>query len=140
MKLSENFTFAELTVTSTGLPNIPSDYDMDRLRRLAGTMEEIRYALGRYPITINSGYRSEQVNHAVGGSKSSAHLRGDAADFVCPKYGSPRQICLAIIDAEIDFDQLICEDNKWVHIGLSDKPRGQVMTMKSGKYMPGINL
>lgn len=139
MMLSHHFSLAEMTSTSTGLPNKPSDCDIERLKRLANKLEEVRYALGNRPIRITSGYRGELVNRAVGGAKTSAHMRGDAADFTCYEYGSVKQICLAIIDAEIEFDQLLAEPG-WVHFGLSDTPRGQVMTMKDGKYTPWISL
>jgi len=136
MNFTEHFTWAELTRTDTSLPNIPSDFEVDRLRRLASALEEIRAILG-HPLTINSAFRSELVNRAVGGAEGSAHLRGDAADFTCAGYGSPRDICLAVIDAGIGFDQLILEPS-WVHIGMSDRPRRQVLTMRGGRYTPGL--
>ena len=138
MNLTPHFTLQELTRTDTCLPNIPSDFELARLRRLSEALEKVREAMGGLPITINSGFRSMLVNHAVGGASSSAHLRGDAADFVCPQFGAPAEICLSIIDAGIEFDQLICE-SMWVHFGLSDKPRQQVMTaLPDGRYTFGI--
>lgn len=143
MNLSPHFSLAELTVTTTGLPNVPTLGHLANLKRLANTLEQVRYALGNRPITITSGYRSDEVNKANKGSKTSEHKNGNAADFSCPRYGSPKQVCLCILDAEIEFDQLILEykgDHTWVHLGLRDVNRGQVMTINNGKLTQGITL
>lgn len=144
MQLSEHFSLSEFTVTNSGNVNQPTNDYLPNLLRMAATMEEVREALG-YPIRISSGYRSEEVNLLAGGSKTSAHMRGLACDFTCYKFGTPKQVCLAIVDAGVDFDQLILEykTNKqggdWVHIGLAEVNRGHVLTKLPGKgYLPGI--
>ena len=82
MKLSPNFSLEELTRTSTGLENIPGPVELARLQALAhGLLEPVRAILG-VPLRVTSAYRSPGVNLAVRGSSSSAHLTGDAADFV----------------------------------------------------------
>ncbi|EMO99217.1 peptidase M15, partial [Leptospira santarosai str. 200702252] len=71
MNLSENFTLPELTVTGTGLPNIPDERQIVNLKRLCETiLEPLRKAIGK-PIQINSGYRSPAVNRKVRGSITS---------------------------------------------------------------------
>jgi len=147
VQLSEHFSLAEFTVTNTGKPNQPTNDYLPNLLAIAETMEEVREALG-YPIRISSGYRSELVNKLVKGSPTSAHLKGLACDFVCPGFGTPKQVALAIIDAGIakDVDQLILEykttksnGGDWVHIGLAEVNRGHVLTKSPGKgYLPGI--
>lgn len=137
MQLSPHFSLEELTVTHSGLPNIPSDFDMERLTCTASSMESVRAALG-HQIHVNSGFRSELVNHAAGGAKNSAHMRGEAVDFVCPAFGNPQKICLALIDSGIKFDQLILEPT-WVHIGFGEKLRQQVMTKTPTGYAPGLH-
>ena len=138
MNLSPHFTLAELTVTNSSLPNIPSDFEIIRLKRIAETLELVRSALGNKPIHINSGFRSEAVNRFVGGSVTSVHMLGYAADFTCPNFGRPMDICMAIIDAGIVFDQLILEPT-WVHIGLGAITRHQVLTATGNShYAPGL--
>lgn len=148
MKISKYFTIEELTKTNTGLKNNPNEAELKNLIQLAEFMDTIREHLGN-PIIVNSAYRSQSVNTAVGGSKSSAHKLGLAIDFICPRYGTPYEICIELkkyFDAnDIIFDQLIMENNRWVHLGLSNyAPRKQYLTAKKnnvGKmvYTPGIN-
>ena len=136
--MTPHFSFKELTVTDQSLPNIPSDFQIARLKNLANNLEIIRNTLG-YPMRINSAFRSEFINRAVKGSETSSHCDGDAADFTCAKFGTPKQICLAIIDYGLSFDQLILEPT-WVHIGFGKRMRQQVMTkLKDGRYSPGLH-
>jgi len=147
LKLTEHFSLSEFTSTSTALPNIPSDIEIVRILRTAKALEEVRQVLG-HPIHISSGFRSEMVNRAVGGADNSAHMLGLAADIKCPEFGPPKQVCMAIIDAGIKFDQLINEYSRrkdgtisnWVHFGLGVGNRQQVLTRKlDGKYYPGVH-
>jgi zinc D-Ala-D-Ala carboxypeptidase len=136
--MTPNFALEEFTRTSTGLKNEPSESAKVRLLRLANVMEVVREICGDKPISISSGYRSAEVNKAVGGSKTSAHLRGDAVDFMV-KGLSAKQTCQMIMDygVKIKFDQLIEEYHKgaeWVHLGLSDNPRQEYLIYKNGKY------
>jgi len=134
--MTPNFSLAEFTATSTGLKNEPSEADKVRLLKLANILEVVREICGNIPISISSGYRSSEVNKAVGGSRSSAHLRGDAADFMVQGL-SAKQTCKIIADYGIKFDQLIEEyrgNSEWVHIGLSDNPRGEYLIYRNGKY------
>ena len=88
-KLSEHITLGEMCKTSakTADGNIPSHVHIENLRRLCSWLELLRsewnkrYGEGDEPIVINSGYRSPQVNAAVGGVKGSNHLTGCAADI-----------------------------------------------------------
>ena len=96
-RLSPHFTLGELCKTSaiTADGNIPSHVHIENLKRLCGWLEELRRRYNkRYnplptspgggdeePIIINSGYRSEAVNKAVGGVKGSNHLTGCAVDI-----------------------------------------------------------
>lgn len=120
MQLSPNFTLAEFTRTGTGLPNTPSVKGIERLRILAKKIvQPIRDQVGG-PVKITSGYRSHQVNQAVGGASNSQHITYEAADLqsASPKV-SNRDIFFAALNT--DFDQLIWEfgdDNEpaWVHV------------------------
>lgn len=142
-QLSTHFSLAEMTVTSTGLPNTPNAQQLANLTFTAQAMEAVRAVLGK-PIRVNSGFRSAAVNRKVGGSPTSAHAKGFAVDFVCPAFGNPKAICEAIIAAGIKFDQLILEapnspSGGWVHLGFGPGKRQQVLTMKNGKYTNGLS-
>jgi len=137
-QVSEHFSLAELTVTKTGLSNTPGPAELANLKRLAGVLEQVRALLGNRPITINSGYRSPEVNRKVGGSTTSDHRHGLAADIICPAYGSPHEIAKAIAASGIGFDQVI-QEGTWVHIGVGPRMRRQALTYKGGKYLPGIS-
>ena len=75
MKLSEHFSLAEMCKTSANLDNVPNEAQVENLKRLCGWLEMLRsewnkrYGEGNDPIFINSGFRSEAVNKAVGGVK-----------------------------------------------------------------------
>ncbi|SEK02550.1 D-Ala-D-Ala carboxypeptidase family metallohydrolase [Paraburkholderia diazotrophica] len=133
-QLSPHFGLAEFTQSQTairrGINNTPSSAAIDNLTRVAQLLESVRTLLGNQPISISSGYRSPGVNAAVGGAPNSRHLLGLAADFTCPSFGEPRDICLKIKSSALIFDQLIFEGT-WVHIGLSpagEQVRQQILT------------
>jgi zinc D-Ala-D-Ala carboxypeptidase len=136
--LTEHFTLEEFTDSQTaarkGINNVPPANSQERknIQRTAETMEKVRTILGDKPILISSGYRSPQVNAAVGGSKSSAHMSGLAVDFSCPGFGTPLQICKKLHPymKELGIDQLIHEYDTWVHLGLTGgAPRHMAMTI-----------
>lgn len=136
-KLSPHYSLAEMTVTTTGLANIPNTQQLTRLTGTANAMEAVRKLLG-HPVRVNSAFRSAAVNKRVGGSPASAHALGYAVDFVCPAFGDPMAICRAIAASGIKFDQLIMEQNRWVHISFDPRMRGQVLSWHGGKYLPGL--
>ena len=138
MRLSPHFTLAELTKTTTGLDNSPSSSHLANLVTLAAALEKVRAVLGNNPIQINSGYRSPEVNKAVGGARASAHLTGQAVDFTCPGFGTPLAVCEAIKAAGIELDQLIHEYGRWVHLGINPSPRRQYLTVDKLGTRPGL--
>jgi hypothetical protein len=131
--LSAHFSLEEMTATQQrGLDNRPPDSVLKRLKATVLVLEEVRTLLGDAPVLITSGYRSPAVNRAVGGSPTSAHMRGEAADFICPRFGSPLAICRAIAASDLRFDQLIEEAGAWVHLGLGGRWRREVLTWRPG--------
>jgi len=125
MKLSEHFTLEELTVSETaarkGLDNTPDNDALYDLKRLALFLEDIRTAVGR-PLRINSAYRAPEVNASVGGSKTSQHCKGQAADIRVVGL-TPDQVCQAIIAAKLPFDQVIREFDSWTHVSIPAKDK-----------------
>lgn len=119
MRLSPHFTLEELTFSQTaarrGIDNTPTPEVLENLKRTALGLEGIRILLG-VPIIVSSGYRSPALNAAVGGSKSSQHMTGEAADFTAPGFGSPRAVVDRMTDAHIEYDQCIVEFGRWVHV------------------------
>lgn len=124
------------TATRKGLTNLPGPAELANIRGpLAAGMERVRNLLG-VPVQITSGFRSIEVNASVGGTASSQHCQGLAADFIAPDFGTPRTIASYLMQhlPDLRFDQMIFEGT-WVHISfVSDKPRGEVLT---AHFVPG---
>lgn len=87
-------------------------------------LDPIREAWGN-PIAVNSGYRSHALNVAVGGSPTSQHLTGEAADITTGSVAGNRQLFDIIQNIGVSFDQLIDEDNyRWIHISCRYNGKG----------------
>lgn len=133
MKLSENFTLEELTVSDIGarkgLDNTPNATELANLVRTAALLEQVRELLKK-PITVNSAFRSKAVNDAVGSKDTSQHRIGCAADIKVSGM-SPKEVVQACIAANVPFDQIIEEFGSWTHISVpnksTDKPRKQAL-------------
>jgi hypothetical protein len=133
MKLSPNFSLEELTFSQVasrrGLDNTPPLKVKENLERLAFFLEQVRKIFNK-PLLISSGYRSREVNEAVGGSKTSQHCEGCAADFNV-KGVSPDAVVRAIVANDVPYDQVILEFDSWVHISIptvkGSTPRKQVL-------------
>ena len=143
-KLTENFRLSEFLRSETaerrGIPNVPDVMQLANLRRNATGMELVR-ALLAVAIHISSGLRVLVLNRLIGSKDTSAHVDGRATDFTAPEFGSPADICRAIADSDIPFDQLIFE-HTWVHIAWAAEgygPRREILTLMPGNtYARGI--
>lgn len=125
MQLTENFSLHEMIKSETALrhnlDNTPGDTEIENLRMLCEQiLQPLRNAYGR-GIKVNSGFRHPNVNAAVGGSKTSDHCRGQAADIEIP--GIPNGDLAEYIAQYFQFTQLILEfytpgipDSGWVHV------------------------
>lgn len=126
MKLSEHFSLEELTVSETaarkGLDNTPKGDALENLTRLAAFLETVRALLGK-PIHVNSAYRAPEVNASVGGSKTSQHCLGLAADLRVSGM-TPDEVVRVIKASGLVYDQLIREFSDpvkgggWTHISI----------------------
>jgi hypothetical protein len=130
-QLSEHFTFEELTHTDhRELDNTPTEHEkciidgkevtvnaVANLTRLANFLEELKVVLGGKPIMVNSAFRSEAVNTAVGSKNTSDHRRGCAADIRVPGM-TPDEVVRAIIGSGLAYQQVIREFDRWTHIAI----------------------
>jgi len=132
-KLSENFTYEELTrsdaASRLGVENTPNDAEIENLKRLASLLEEVKKAVGGKAVMINSGFRSKPVNDAVGSKDTSQHRLGCAADLRVPGM-KPREVVEACIAAQVPFDQIILEFDSWTHISVPNAPGMQARGQK----------
>ena len=126
-KITANFSFEELTYSMTaerlGIVNKPGEKERENLISLCKNILQPIRDKWHEPIIINSGYRCERLNDIVGGSKTSQHLKGEAADIRCIDIHKNKKlfnmIQRMIQSNEIVVGQLIDEKGmKWLHISL----------------------
>ena len=131
------FTIQELinsdTAKKKGIKNIPSSEQEKNLIALVDNiLDPLRLAYGK-PIIITSGFRSNELNKAVGGSNTSQHSVGQAADIrtIEDTKSENKKLFDLIIKLDLPFDQLIDEHNfDWVHVSYSPKNRKQILKIK----------
>ena len=151
-QLTKNFSLAELTKSETALrfdmENTPGAVEIANLTDLAGkVLQPVRDHFGK-GVKVNSGFRHPDVNAKVGGSKTSDHCKGQAADIEIP--GVPNAELAEWIKDNLEFRQLILEfytpgipDSGWVHVSFVDgdnKKQVMTATKQGGKtvYLPGL--
>ena len=131
INLSEHFSLAELCKTRTGIENVPNEAQVENLKRLCQWLEQLRrrwnnlYGEGDDPIIINSGFRSPEVNKAVGGVATSNHLTGCAVDIRCIGMEQALRYASILLDisdmSREDFDELLIEQKRsviWIHFAV----------------------
>lgn len=135
MNLTPHFTLDELTFSEValrqGIHNEPDSGQVSRLIWLCRDLLEPVRTLLKVPLHINSGFRSIELNSAVGGTHTSAHMSGEAADFVPVGLDLRTAFDILRLQPELPYDQLIIECNAWIHIALAPagvKPRRQALT------------
>lgn len=126
MNLSSNFSLAEMTrseiAARRGIANAPPAFAIANLTMLCWyVLEPLRRHLGK-PIVVNSGYRSPDVNVAVGGAENSLHRLGRAADIVVGGM-SPADVCRVIIGLKLPYTELISELGAWCHVAVAEPGR-----------------
>ena len=134
-KLSEHFGLAELTKTKQHIENVPNEAQVENLKRVCRWLERLRkrwndkYGDGDDPIIINSGFRSAEVNKAVGGVPTSNHLTGCAVDIRCIGMEQALRYAAILLDisdmSREDFDELLIEQKGrviWIHFAV--RPSG----------------
>jgi len=135
-RLSDHFTLGELTKTNTKIKNVPNEAQVENLKRLCGWLEQLRRRPtpspsllregSEEPIIINSGYRSPEVNRAVGGVATSNHLTGCAVDIHVTGLEQLIHYASTLLDIsderQEDFDELLLERSPkgtyWLHFAV----------------------
>ena len=152
MNLTKNFTLSEMVKSETalrhGMDNTPGETEIANLKQLAEkVLQPVRDAYGK-GVKVNSGYRHPEVNAKVGGSKTSDHCKGQAADIEIP--GVANADLAKWITENLDFTQVILEfytpgvpDSGWVHVSYDPanlKKQVLTATKKDGKtvYLQGL--
>jgi uncharacterized protein YcbK (DUF882 family) len=148
VRLSPHFTLDELAATSNKALAAANREEalayVESLRALCTTLlEPVRAMFG--PVKINSGFRGATLNAAVGGSKTSQHTRGEAADFYCPSAKLARVMEWIAKESGLPFGQVILErprpGSEWIHLSLGAPWRpaatcGQALTNDGKVYAP----
>ncbi|MDX1668170.1 MAG: D-Ala-D-Ala carboxypeptidase family metallohydrolase [Limnobacter sp.] len=130
------------TACKQKIDNTCPDALLGNLRQLSNLLGRIQQLVGDKPLKINSGYRCERLNLEVGGVPDSQHCQALAADIVCPQLGSAHQLARLIADSDIEFDQLILEFGRWVHVSTvacGSRARREILTLSKDRgYEQGI--
>jgi hypothetical protein len=138
MQLSENLSLAEVIRSETakrkGVSNMPTPEHIENFKKLAENIfQPIRKHFGK-PIHISSGYRSDALNKAIGGSKTSQHCKGEAIDIDMDGTSITNAQVFNFIKDNLNFDQLIWEfgtdkNPDWVHVSYNStgKQRKQIL-------------
>jgi hypothetical protein len=137
MQLSTNLSLAEVTRSETakrrGISNMPTPEHIENFKKLAANIfQPIREHFGK-PIIISSGYRSADLNKAIGGSLSSQHCSGEAIDIDMDGTDITNKQIFDYIKDNLNFDQIIWEfgtdtNPDWVHVSFSaSKPQRKQM-------------
>ena len=152
MNLTANFTLAEMVKSDTALrhdmDNTPGETEIESLKRLCEqVLQPIRDHFQK-GVKVNSGFRHPEVNAKVGGSKTSDHCKGQAADIEIP--GVPNADLAIWIMDNLQYTQLILEfytpgvpDSGWVHVSYDPanlKKENLTATKQGGKtvYLKGL--
>ena len=128
-KISKHISYKEATRSTTalrlGIENVPNEYELQNMEMVAKHIfEPLRQAIDA-PIKINSFFRCEELNKAIGGSSRSQHCQGRAID-IDDVYGYvSNSYMYYYIKDNLDFDQLIWEfgtdtEPDWVHVSYVD--------------------
>ena len=145
-QLTEHFTLAEMIVSPTakrlGLSNVPTPEHIENMRYCCEKiLEPVRTHFGK-PVQINSSYRAPAVNKAVGGSKTSQHVNGQAIDFEIP--GIDNKTVADWIGDNLEFDQVILEfytkgdkNSGWVHASIKKGGGNRKVRMIASKSKAG---
>ena len=136
MIIGKYFSLSELTISSTGLDNIPMKPELNNLVLLVNNiLDPLRELYGKQ-IHVNSGYRSPIVNRKIGGAINSQHIFGQAADITGDSPEENEKLFNLIVN-NFKLDQIINEENfTWVHVSYSkEKNRNEKLKFNGKSYV-----
>lgn len=149
MKLGRYFSLAEMTSSQTasrkGIENVPNTQELENLKSLVYFVLDPIRDFFKLPVTVNSGFRCQKLNKAIGSKPSSQHTQGKAADIEIPTVDN-LELAKWIRD-NLKFDQLILEYHTvgdprsgWVHVSWDseEKNRQQVLTINKSGTKQGL--
>lgn len=142
MKISDHVSFKEAIKSNTalrrGIDNTPNRYEQTNMEIIAEKIFEPLREWAGGPIKINSFYRCEELNRAIGGSSRSQHCQGRAIDLDDTFGHKTNAEMFEYIRNNLSFDQLIWEfgdDNNpaWVHVSYVSGDQNRLRVMKAEK-------
>ena len=148
MKLSKNLSLKEAiksnTATRLGISNMPEQWEINNLRAVAeNVFQPVRDHFG-IPIGVSSGYRSKALNKAIGGSKYSQHMIGEALDIDADIYGGVTNAeIFNYIKNNLEWDQMIWEfgdddEPNWVHVSYKEAGRNRKQLKRAYRDEKGV--
>jgi len=148
MKLSRNLSLKEATKSNTatrlGIENEPEQWEIDNLRAVAENIfQPVRDHFG-VPIGVSSGYRCKELNKAIGGSKYSQHMIGEALDIDADIYGKVTNAeIFNYIKDNLEWDQMIWEfgddeEPNWVHVSYKETGQNRKQLRRAYRDSKGV--
>lgn len=143
MRLSPNFRLQEFSASKTAEElhinnTIPEELIPNVQKLVLNVLQPVRSHFG--PVIVSSGYRCPKLNKAVGGSSTSEHLTGNAADFTV--VDTDLKVVGQWIIENCEFNQLILEFGRWLHVSYSEANKKQVLTAETNfgvtRYLQGL--
>jgi len=149
MKISEHLDLAEVTRSETakrkGISNMPTEAHLENFKKLAEKIFEPIRTHFNVPIHISSGYRSKELNKAIGGSLTSQHCSGEAIDIDMDgsANGVTNKMVFEYVKDNLEFDQMIWEFGSseapdWIHISYETTGKQRKQILRAIKYGGGI--
>jgi len=142
MEISKHISYKEATKSNTatrlGIDNTPGDYELTNMQTVAEKIFEPLRAFVGGPIKINSFYRCEELNKAIGGSSRSQHCEGRAIDLDDTFTHATNAEMFNYIKEHLNFDQLIWEfgtneNPDWVHVSYVSEDQNRNRCLKAEK-------
>lgn len=141
-KISAHISYKEATASQTAtrknISNDPNAVQLKNMKEVANAIfEPVRIHFAK-PIMINSFFRSNALNKAIGGSSTSQHCKGEAIDMDGDRTGVSNKAIFDYIRKNLDFDQLISEfgtegNPDWIHVSYTTEGKNRKQVLRAEK-------